>query len=213
MSKSCSDKLAMKQCTGLTSGLTSLLIDPGSVYLDEVVLPESQYVKVAVDRAFGRHGRMKDLARVDVNERWKRAGGFDFRPFEVKTTKTEFAFSRRSGSAAGGDGLVASNLSAMYTPRKREILINGVLQGRKQFDPRGASCVSRRGVWQGVLDVAVMAGMTGLLEVLRTSKTYTELKSCEELAARRNVKKEAKEMALKGWVTDQGDAHWGLEEA
>ena len=59
LSKSCSDKLALKQCTGLLSGMASLLLWPGDVYLQSVVLPEAEYVEQAVRRAFGADGRMR----------------------------------------------------------------------------------------------------------------------------------------------------------
>lgn len=59
LSKSCSDKLALKQCTGLLSALTARLIWPGNVYLSTLVLPESQHVPEALERAFGADGRMR----------------------------------------------------------------------------------------------------------------------------------------------------------
>ncbi|KJX95980.1 trna-specific adenosine deaminase like protein [Zymoseptoria brevis] len=213
LSKSCSDKLALKQCTGLLSGPTSLLLDPGSVYLDTLILPESQYVQKAAERAFGREGRMQELGQEDIQARWRRDGGFAFRPFEVKTTKREFEFSRRSpATAARGGSQVSSNLSAMYTPGSREILINGVLQGRKQLDPRAASCVSRRMVWKSVLDVAMLAGISLFTEALRKKRTYAEMKGCNVLEGRARVKKDVKEMALKGWVRNEGDEAWELDE-
>ncbi|SMQ50128.1 unnamed protein product [Zymoseptoria tritici ST99CH_3D7] len=213
LSKSCSDKLALKQCTGLLSGPSSLLLDPGSVYLDTLILPESQYVQTAVERAFGREGRMKELGQEDVQARWKQGGGFAFRPFEVKTTKREFEFSRRSpATAARGGPRMSSNLSAMYTPRRQEILINGVLQGRKQLDPKAASCVSRRMAWKSVLEVAMLAGIPLLTEALRKKRTYAEMKGCKVLEGRARVKKDVKEMVLKGWVRNEGDEAWELDE-
>ncbi|EGP88053.1 uncharacterized protein MYCGRDRAFT_71372 [Zymoseptoria tritici IPO323] len=185
LSKSCSDKLALKQCTGLLS----------------------------VERAFGREGRMKELGQEDVQARWKQGGGFAFRPFEVKTTKREFEFSRRSpATAARGGPRMSSNLSAMYTPRRQEILINGVLQGRKQLDPKAASCVSRRMAWKSVLEVAMLAGIPLLTEALRKKRTYAEMKGCKVLEGRARVKKDVKEMVLKGWVRNEGDEAWELDE-
>ncbi|KAK3100973.1 hypothetical protein LTR53_018656, partial [Teratosphaeriaceae sp. CCFEE 6253] len=63
-SKSCSDKLALKQCTSLLSGVVSLLIHPTEVYLSTLVLPEREYVEEAVERAFGEGGRMGHVREV-----------------------------------------------------------------------------------------------------------------------------------------------------
>ncbi|KAK7756659.1 hypothetical protein SLS62_001496 [Diatrype stigma] len=116
LSKSCSDKLALRQCTSLLAATTALLVSPGGAYLRTMVLPTSQFSAAGCRRAFsgggaegeeeegeedsrdrergreageGRGGRMRPL----TNRRW--AGGYAFRPFEVRTTDLEFAFSRR----------------------------------------------------------------------------------------------------------------------
>ena len=52
------------------------------------------------------------------------------------------------------DSVVPSNLAAVHTANASEILINGVLQGRPQLDPRGASCVSRRKMWYSAIEIA-----------------------------------------------------------
>lgn len=207
LSKSCSDKMALKQCTGLLSGLVSLLVHPENVYLESVVLPESQCVSEAVQRAFGKGGRLKGLVHEEVQERWRR-GGFAFRPFEVKTTKREFDYSRR-GPQVGAVPNVSSNLSAVYTPRRQEILVNGVLQGRKQLDPKGASCLSRKLLWKNVLDVALVVGMPALASALG-KRTYSEMKESDILKGRKGVKKDARDISLKGWKRNDGDEQWCL---
>ena len=217
LSKSCSDKLALKQCTGLLSGLMSRLVWPGNVYLSSLVLPKEQVVPEAVERAFGWTGRMKGVVGGD-SETWRR-GGYSFRPFEVEGTKREFEFSKRSSSgaselrtpAATSPGWVGpSNLSALATPRRQEILINGVLQGRKQSDPKGASCVSRKSMWRAVVDVTLVAGLPALAEGLR-KRTYGGLKGGGELEAREQVKKEVRTLALKGWKRNVEDEEWSLD--
>lgn len=198
-SKSCSDKIAMKQVTGLLSGLASLLLHERGLFLDTLVLPESQYVEEAVERAFGVEGRMKGL---------EKEKDLMIRPFEVKTTTKEFEFSRRV--QAEGEILVPSNLSALYTPLRQEVLINGVLLGRKQFDVKGASCVSRRVMWKSVLVVAGVAGSPALVDVLRTS-TYRGVKDSAALRWRREAKRRTIETALQGWERNAQDHDWGLD--
>ena len=211
LSKSCSDKLALKQCTGVLSGLTSLLVHPEAAYLSTLVLPASQYVPHAVERAFAAEGRLKPVTTSDVQQRWVKQG-YAFRPFRVCMTQKEFAFSKRSTDATSPSAPVPSNLSALYTPNTQEVLINGVLQGRKQFDPKGASCVSRRSLWKNVLQVAKCAEMPALVQVLR-GKSFAEVKRGPELEGREMVKREVREIALEGWTRNEGDEEWSLDDA
>lgn len=199
LSKSCSDKLALKQVTGLLTGSTEKVVQMGDCYLRTLVMPEAETVREAVERAFGRTGRMKAL------DGWRGSReGHAFRPFEVKTTTRKFAYSAQGGEAGG------SNLSAFWTPRKQEILVNGVLQGRKQFDPRGASCVSRRGLWKLALQTATMVGTPAVLGSLKGA-TYDSVK--ETLAdGRKGAKEKACEHALSGWKRNERDGAWALEE-
>lgn len=91
-SKSCSDKLALRQVSSLLSHETSLFVVPTeNAYLEGVILPEEEISRVACERAFGAMGRMKAL-----NERasWPLQHfpnchdedgryGYRFRPFKV----------------------------------------------------------------------------------------------------------------------------------
>lgn len=200
MSKSCSDKLALKQCTSLLSSLTSLLVHPGDAYISSLVLPESQYSATGCERSFSETGRMKGLA----GREWK--GGYRFSPFEVRTTAREFAFSKRSVKARA-EKIAASNLAAAWTPSGvDEGTMGGVLQGRKAFDVKGASLVSRRRMWELALAIAGGLGeggaaLRGALEV----DTYALLKEGQLLADRREAKDDARREALAGWAVNAGD--------
>lgn len=198
MSKSCSDKLALKQVTGLLSGITAQLVQVDGCYLRTLVMPEAETVSEAVKRSFGREGRMKAL-----NDWEGTKAGHQFRPFEVRTTGRTFAYSAQ-GAEAGG-----SNLSALWTPKRQEILVNGVLQGRKQFDIRGASITSRRGLWKLALEVAVMAGVPAVLGNLNKA-TYGQAKESANLD-RKEAKDKVLEKALVGWKQNERDDDWGLE--
>ncbi|KAI1635502.1 adenosine deaminase/editase [Biscogniauxia mediterranea] len=99
-------------------------------------------------------------------------GGYAFRPFAVTTTGREFRFSRRSvavrasnnNSGGGGGNITSSNLAvawtspgsatAIATSGQLESTLSGVLQGRRQADPRGASFASRRRLWGLAAEVA-----------------------------------------------------------
>ncbi|KAK8213621.1 hypothetical protein M8818_002925 [Zalaria obscura] len=230
-SKSCSDKLALAQCTSVLSGLAAVLIHPANAYLCSIVLPESQYVAAACERAFAEKGRMDDAAAL-LSRRAGGGRGYRWEPFVVKTTAREFQFSRRSSPSAdattksetevkGTGKLVPSNLSTLAFNSTQETLINGVLQGRRQDDPRGASSVSRRGMWEAACQVARHLDSSstpdcshtadkGCLGGLRQAM-YGDLKRSSGFSVRREVKLLACGLSLKGWVANSGDEEWALE--
>lgn len=204
LSKSCSDKLALKQCTGLLSALTTRLVVSRGTWLSTLVLPESQFVPEAVERCFGKTGRMARLNTAEVQRMWQDAG-HAYRPFDVLSTGREFEYSRRS---CDSDRPVASNLSTIVTPHVQEILINGVLQGRKQEDPRGASSISRRRMWEGVQEVVGDKGEAGAGPERQMN---ADVKLHEDLMGRTKVKEDVRRLALQGWKRNKGDDEWTLQ--
>ncbi|CAJ2504533.1 Uu.00g119270.m01.CDS01 [Anthostomella pinea] len=211
LSKSCSDKLALKQCTSLLSGPTSLLVAPDNCYIHTLVLPASQHSPSGCRRAFSGEGRMGSLGAAS-EEKLKWQGGYSFRPFTVETTTLEFRFSKRE-VAARAQKTTASNLAAAWTRTGlEEATLGGVLQGRKQFDARGASFASRRRIWALAAKVAGLLGVGGVDEVRRVlgAGTYGEVKGAELLRARRRVKEVVTQQALKGWVRNSGDEDFTL---
>ncbi|KAJ0300008.1 uncharacterized protein N0V96_005574 [Colletotrichum fioriniae] len=216
-SKSCSDKLALKQCTSLLASLTSLLVHPGNAYISSVILPESEFSATGCERAFSERGRMKAVAAGEA-ARWK--GGYRFSPFEVCTTSRDFEFSKRrvrGRLGVGAEKIAASNLAAVWTRGGGvdEGTMGGVLQGRKAFDVRGASLVSRRRMWELAAAVAERVArqgndddegeVGGLLRRALDVDAYGEIKGGEMLACRREVKEAARRVALAGWVVNVGD--------
>ncbi|KAG9190844.1 tRNA-specific adenosine deaminase 1 [Alternaria panax] len=202
LSKSCTDKLAVKQATSLLSSTSSLLVSPQNAYLKTLVLPDSQYVSQACERAFSLSGRLRYLDP----EEWK--GGYRFQPFTILPTDREFAWSRRALSAT--EKAVPSNISAVWTPSWQETLIGGVMQGRKQLDPRGASKICRRGLWIEALRLAGLLGGAGMMSEALRKRKYAEMKGSDELHERIKAK-EATRKALKGWVRNTGDDDFSIE--
>lgn len=213
LSKSCTDKLALSQCTSLLSSLPSLLIHPGNCYLSSLVIPKSQYVPSACERAFSSSGRMSGITK-DMQGKW--SGGYRFKEFKVQPTEREFMHSRRSVRA--GERAVSCNLSAVYTPRFQESLIGGVLQGRKQLDPRGASLLSRRSMWKVVVQIMGLMSALGLQRIDGATGTgeeigkgtYKDVKNSEDLNDRRAVKRDVQQV-LKGWMKNTGDDEFSLD--
>jgi len=209
LSKSCSDKLALHQCTSLLSSPATLLISPSSVYLSTLTLPDSQYSATACTRAFSASGRMAVLH----NRRW--AGGYAFHPFKILPTVVEFTFSRRQVPAAG-EKIVPSNIAASWIhshsddPPKAEVLIGGILQGRKKFDIKGASRSSRRSLWKRVLEISERKSAPKLHRSVCIS-TYHGMKESNLLAPRRSVKNEVRKLGLVGWVRNTGGEEFEVD--
>ncbi|KAJ1336037.1 tRNA-specific adenosine deaminase 1 [Microdochium nivale] len=272
MSKSCSDKLSLKQCTSLLSSISSLIVDPQHAYISAVVMPESQFSATGCARAFSAQeeqgGRMLPLVSSPLSPNLDdamlvgRRAGYHFQPFQVLTvpaashTAAEFHYSKRSvtqratasmssqadtgsSGASGPPQIAASNLAVAWTRSGlEEATLGGVLQGRKQFDARGASFASRRKMWLLAAQIAdllslssndansdtrssgggetgqsrcVTAGVAQELKgVLRGSESYGDIKESQLLEGRRAAKKTARKDALKGWVRNTGDDGFSL---
>ncbi|CAI7598267.1 unnamed protein product [Penicillium glandicola] len=92
-SKSCSDKLALRQVSSLLSCKTSRLVAPTeNAYLAGLILPEDEISQVGCDRSFGESGRMKALSgRFWPKETKLNEGtpGYRFRPFQVLSVPSE----------------------------------------------------------------------------------------------------------------------------
>lgn len=199
LSKSCSDKLALKQCTSLLGSPAALLVSPAGVYLSSLVLPESQFSAAACERCFSARGRLAPLGAAEAE--WRQ--GYVFRPFEVRTTSLEFEYSRRGPGHGEGLRYVASNLATAWSCNGlAENLIGGVIQGWKQSDARAGSAVSRGKMWALQHEVSRQVRPDGIPPTLGT---YGALKDGPELAMRRRVKKDVRTEALKGWVRNTGD--------
>ena len=131
---------------------------------------------------------MKPLTQ--IKDIWNE--GYAYNPFSVKTTEIQFAYSRDHVPKEGGK---SCNISTVWTPGIQETLINGVLQGRKQIDPKGASKISRSRMWEFLKEINDIIGSTGV----PTDLPYEKIKELDALASRRQVKEETKKVALMGW--------------
>ena len=123
--------------------------------------------------------------------------GYGYRPFRVETTAVDFQYSRR-GPTNNTASCKGSNISAVWTPRHQETLINGVLQGRRQTDQMGASVLSRIQIWNLLIDTIGLIDAPALKIALGMS-SYLDTKRSKYLEHRRRVKEDVKSEALKGW--------------
>jgi tRNA-specific adenosine deaminase 1 len=180
-------------------------VSPENVYLKSVVIPESQYSAAACDRSFSATGRMSSIS----DSRWP--GGYSFVPFKVNTTKTEFHYSQRE-VASRSERKEASNLAAAWTSYGlAETMIGGVLQGRKQFHPKGASSVSRRKFWELSKSIAAIQDVgTEAARAQLDRGSYRDVKDGVLNSARQAVKNKVRTIALTGWTRNSGDDSFGL---
>lgn len=199
LSKSCSDKMALKQCTSLLSSLASVIVSPRNAYLSSLIIPRSEYVHSAFERSFSTEGRMKLVAQ----SRWP--GDFAFSSFHTLVTDQQFQYSKRSIKEIS-TCLKSSNICAIWNPHIQETLINGVLQGWKQSDPRCASSISR---------MRLVGKALAVYEVLENDRagsttapfgTYQDFKNSELVRDRRRVKQDSIARALVGWVPNVQDS-------
>lgn len=204
MSKSCTDKLALRQFTSILSSVSSLLIAPDNAYLHTLVLPESEFVPSAVQRAFGRSGRLAKAVT------WDPEGGFAFRPFKVNTTKLSFPFARPDTSQSE-QGIRPSNIACVRYGSSSEIIINGVLQGRKQTDPRGASALSRRKMWELTRSIALQLTAPSIITAL-SHEMYSEVKLDDSLQLRAAAKSRLIQGTLCPWTRTAADRDWSLSD-
>ena len=119
---------------------------------------------------------------------------YRYQPFAIGTTDLEFEFSRRSVADNNG-ALKGSNISTVWNPGLQEILINGVLQGRKQIDQRGASAISR------VRMLQTAAGIHKQIESQNTGPILFRIGAySQSLLDREKVKEDVRSKALRDWI-------------
>lgn len=203
LSKSCTDKLTLKQFTSTLSSLTSILLHPRNAYLSSIILPASQHIPKATTRAFRPMGRLKPIKR---DRTWP--GGYRFCPFSIEMTTREFAYSRRS--ATKGQRLVPSNLSLVWSLAWQETLVGGAVQGIKAGNAKGASKISRREMWKVSERTVAASAHQFLAKAVLSGGTYGILKDCEMLGDRARVKDDLKREVLKGWTKNAGDDDFEL---
>lgn len=146
-SKSCSDKLAVKQFTSVLSFPTDLFIQKSpNAYLQSVVVYANQYSSTGYDRAFGPSGRLHALPDL----------GHFFKVEPLPADFLSFAFEKRARAKISNISTLWIAENAVTTTDVIEILINGVKQGFKQWDEREkkSSIISRRALWRLALLVS-----------------------------------------------------------
>jgi tRNA-specific adenosine deaminase 1 len=218
LSKSCTDKLALKQFSSLLAFPVDMFVcQTANAFIQSVIVYEGQYDIVGYARAFGSTGRLVSVAS-------RGAHFFGFRPLPVSVSR--FPFDKNPGVSSQK----ASNVSALWirgaglsSTHVVESLLNGVKQGFKQFEERTwkESVVCRKQMWllgQGVGSLIVHSQprtvhdptlVLSIQEWLRAD-TYHEAKG-STIREFKKGKKGAVIEKLAGWVSNNGDEEWTLD--
>ena len=220
LSKSCTDKLAVKQVTSLLTFPASIFIAPSeNAYLSGMVVPSEKYSETGFERAFGRSDRM---SRINVKQL---PHPFQYRPFKILPLPADHqAFPFRKPSAKGPPAK-PGNVSAVFSKTMQmpfidlnETIIGGVKQGYKQFtgDRKKASELSRARLW--TLAVAILeaggkhpgipAGMKLVWSQLQQPNSYSHLKAQAARFTARGSCKIVVTDCLGGWTKNVGDEDW-----
>jgi tRNA-specific adenosine deaminase 1 len=144
--------------------------------------------------------------------RWEQ--GYIYRPFAIATTSLEFEYSKTIVEVHGAR-ICASNLAVAWTSSGvEETILGGVVQGRKAFDPRGASQTSRRRMWEEAqrLEALVVAANGVSTHHLSSCTRYRDIKALSVLEARNVVKRTLRDIALSGWICNDGDSDFELDQ-
>jgi tRNA-specific adenosine deaminase 1 len=207
LSKSCSDKLALKQCTSLLSSPVSPLVSTASLYISSLVIPRARLSTVGCQRAFAAKGRMHPLAE----RKWDQ--GYSFMPFEVIGTKREFQLSQHV-IAAQAVKIASCNVAMAWSCNGlHERLIGGVLEGRRSTDSRCGSKVSRRSLWALAREIVAQCPASIMdLQHFPLDVDYRTFKGSPALEARRKVKAEVRAFVLTNWEENTGDDDFRISD-
>jgi tRNA-specific adenosine deaminase 1 len=197
-SKSCSDKLALKQVCSILSSCLACLIDiDEEAYIKTLILPKEKISEPACERAFGISGRMKPILGLKLPE------GYRYRPFEILPTKERFPYSRLEEKVEAGEKYVASNHAAIWTPNFQEILINHVLQGKRATDISAPSRISRLRLYEELIKLQQQLSAEGREGI---ESDYESFKQSESLSDYLAVKQLVRLSSLKPWIQNGSDS-------
>lgn len=167
LSKSCSDKLCLKEFTGILNSLVSQFVKREGFYLDSIVLPNGKSVDAGFERCF--HSRLE--------------GETEFQPIRLLTTTEHHDWEKETL------GQSPSALSLICIPGSLEESINNFVKegfyAKKQLVRlRGESCVSRREVFAQCRELLTIDDCLTYQDVKRTNFRYQELKQLGKDALR-----------------------------
>ncbi|RAL09894.1 tRNA-specific adenosine deaminase [Aspergillus homomorphus CBS 101889] len=189
-SKSCSDKLALRQVSSLLNHETALLVDvTASAYLAGVVLPETEISEVGCQRAFGRDGRMKGLVGSSSGlvggdgREGEDSTGYRFHPFKILSIPSALADSlwkygkprQPPASSSSTAKYKPGTISALWVVAPSvgaDQVVSGIASGVKQL-PKLAG--SRTGLYESIIG-GVKQGSKASAPVVRGASALSRVR-------------------------------------
>ncbi|RVD88440.1 uncharacterized protein DFL_002625 [Arthrobotrys flagrans] len=227
LSKSCTDKLTLKQLTSILSSPSSIVISPTeNAYIKTFTVPFGKYNDEGHARAFATtppNGRLSNLPDILKSSSSDEIGGYSFNPLTPTPLPKSFPLTYTYSKPPPQDTTTkASNISTLYinhpsTPSVAEVLISGVKQGNAQLstargDKKG-SVVCRKRTWlflRRIVDL-LPESHRDIKTKVENSNTYLELKAIDIHNTRSRIKmKHLVTEALNGWERNVGDDDWRL---
>lgn len=146
LSKSCTDKLTLRQYTSVLLGPLATLINPQGFYLSSLVIPESQYNQLDLERAF----------RLRIGEDQYKHDHYTLQLFDHRTTDIEFVHSKRYLQSQNPNTEIVPCLqSIVYIQGQQpEVILGGVRMGSKPFTGKGQSLICRKSITTKVLELS-----------------------------------------------------------
>ncbi|KAF3113099.1 hypothetical protein TWF706_010099 [Orbilia oligospora] len=226
LSKSCTDKLTLKQFTSVLSSLSSILILPTkAAYIKTFTVPFDKFNQEGYTRAFTPsppNGRLSTCMHLIDDTGIK---DYSFHPLSPTPLSQSFPFTSYPYSKPPPQDTTtkASNISTLYInhPRTKpttEVLISGVKQGIAQLstvrgDKKG-SVVCRKRMWLFLRQIVDLLPSNQYLDTktkIESSRTYFELKEINIHSTQSRIRmKHIVTGALNGWERNIGDDDWGL---
>ncbi|CAN6675043.1 tRNA-specific adenosine deaminase 1 [Trichomonascus vanleenenianus] len=188
-SKSCSDKLAIKQFSSLLLGATEVLISATNFFISTLTIPESKYLEKDTTRAF-RTRFSCDNSLLKSNQSY----------FDVTATSLEFAHARKPEHSPCPSSIIYINSKLSSGNKIHEVVLNGVKMGAKPFTGKGQSILSRHSLW--FTAIALHAGHSAKRQKIDTS-SYIEWKK-RHSAKRQEIKQQLYKV-LGNWVPTAPD--------
>ena len=222
MSKSCTDKLTLKQVTSILCFPASLIIaSTENAYLSGLIVPSTRYSEKGFRRAFGSSGRLASLQTSQLPL------AAQFRPFDIAVLPSEFELFPFSKTDMAQGAVKAGNVSAIFIRTLHEsdmditeTILGGVKQGHRPFenDPKRSSVTCRLKLWDLVRSIInsiqeeknVLADLRQELLRTRAATNYGELKA-SDLNAHRRAAKGIVTRSLGKWPKNSGDETWSLQ--
>jgi tRNA-specific adenosine deaminase 1 len=202
LSKSCSDKLVLMSCKSLLNSLLSSVIDPGTCYLDYIIVPQAAFHEAAYYRAFSQ--RISAVSEIKLP-----------RCFRVQPIRTLITNCRIPPSLTPAKANLQTSATAMtsiiHVPgRPAEVILGGIKMGHKfPADVRGASCLSRARIAKEFFEfICGGGGRWARFWDLSSECTYSELK--RKVGQPMVSVKDSVKNVLGGWTANASEVDFTL---